>query len=129
MSLFATKPVSKVAIPQDFKFNISDSQYCCGMREVGSFRLSSNYLSFDDAFFKGVKQNFEEGISEEEEYDEDGDRISGDKVALYIATTNDGQDYVNLILEKTGWTKVSENINPNSGNTIYLWIFNLSTPR
>lgn len=127
---------TRKATPADFTFNVQDLIYCCGIAEVGSFALKgteNKYLSssiiidwggvIDKNFFNSVKAIFDNLISEEEVYDDEGEHISGTYGAL-IATTTWQQSDVNAILTNTGWEKISTNTNPNSGNTLYTWMYN-----
>jgi len=128
---------TRKATPADFTFNVQVLRNCCGIAEVGSFALKdkeNKYLSssiiiidwsgvIDKNFFNSVKAIFDNCVSEEEVYDDEGDRVP-DTYGALIATTTSHMSAVNKILENTGWEKISTNTNPNSGNTLYTWMYN-----
>ena len=129
---------TRKATPTDFTFSVQQLHNCCGIGEVGNFILKyteNKYMSssiiidwggvIDKNFCSSVRIFFDNLVSEEEEevYDDERDHTP-DTYGALIATTNSYMSAVNKILENTGWEKISTNNNPNSGNTLYTWMYN-----
>ena len=127
---------TRKATPTDFTFSVQQLHNCCGIGEVGNFILKdteNKYMSgsiiidwgevIDRNFCSSVRTFFDNLVSEEEVYDDEGDRVS-DTYGALIAPTTIYMSEVNKILENTGWEKISTNTNPNSGNTLYTWMYN-----
>lgn len=121
---------TRKATPADFTFGVQQLHNCCGIGEVGNFILKdteNKYMSssiiidwgevIDRNFCSSVRAFFDNLVSEEEE-------VYDDTYGALIATTTSFMSEVNKILENTGWEKISTNTNPNSGNTLYTWMYN-----
>lgn len=122
-----TRPAPRAPTLKDFSWNREGMPYCCGLAVLGGFGISDGVdwnSPLTTEFLQQVRNRFEDNISETCYEDNDSDDRDS-VVAGYLASTTRSQGIVNTILEKTGWTKISTNTNPNTGNTLYTWMFNI----
>lgn len=135
------------AVSSQFTFSVNGLGYCCGAAEVGSFiarQETGSYYSknlkridwsdLQPPFYAAIKARFDELISTHsprDSMDDDDDDFDEDDetYGVLIATTTPKQGNVHQqiasdILEKTGWSLVSKNVNPNTGNEIFTWLYN-----
>lgn len=82
--------------------------YCCGVVEVGEFRCAPDvdWENITPDVLKEIKDRFR--------------RINRMLVAT-TTETSDNQLAAASVLKATGWNRVSDYINPNSGNRVILW--------
>ena len=83
------------------EFTVHETQFCCGMREVGSFDAS------DTPIFRHAMKKWMQ---------------AADKGILHVATDVHGSD-VCQSLEYLGWEEVTSFVNTNSGNTVNVYHF------
>lgn len=104
----------KIPAVYDFHFNSENDYeetntllYCCGVVEIGEFSCTygKDWDNIPPEVIQGIKKRFRNFNR------------------MLIATTTTNQDEPNSVLEQCGWTRVSDYINPNSGNRVILWNF------